>query len=285
MLKRLGDRDEGDAGAVEHLDQLREVHQRARQPVDLVDHDDVDQPLLDVGEQLLQPGPLQRAAGEAAVVVGVADQRPALRALAGDVGLAGLALGLQRVELLVEALLGRLAGVDRAAELADRLAFGTAAHAGAPLAFQAEEDVAVPPRVGNRAGDRRERAVRAALPLVAFGEHRDGVLDTLPLTDQPGPGDRHRVVPDAATGDVAVGELIAQRLEPPDRLRFQPAEGQLLDAVGQPALEKAAVVAGRLGTKELAPLRLQLWQRHGLQRGQPGGDRVGHATLRRGRFA
>ena len=122
-------RDEGDAGAVEHLDELREVHQRADEPVDLVDHDDVDQPLLDVGEQLLQRRPLQRAAGEAAVVVGVADQRPALGALAGDVGLAGLALGVQRVELLVEALLGRLPGVDRAAELADRLALGTAAHA------------------------------------------------------------------------------------------------------------------------------------------------------------
>ena len=81
--------------AVEHLDQLREVHQRARQPVDLVDHDDVDQALLDVGEQPLQRRALQRAAGEAAVVVGVADQRPALGALAGDVGLAGLALGVR----------------------------------------------------------------------------------------------------------------------------------------------------------------------------------------------
>ena len=129
VLKRLGDADEGDAGAVEHLDQLREVHQRARQPVDLVDHDDVDQPLLDVGEQLLQRRPLQRAAGEAAVIVGVADQRPAFRALAGDERLAGLALGVQRVELLVEALLGGLPGVDRAAQLADRLALGTAAHA------------------------------------------------------------------------------------------------------------------------------------------------------------
>ena len=104
------------------LDELREVHQRARQPVDLVDHDDVDQPLLDVGEQPLQRRPLQRAAGEAAVVVGLADQRPALGALAGDVGLAGLALGVQRVELLLQPLLGGLAGVDRAAELAgDRL--------------------------------------------------------------------------------------------------------------------------------------------------------------------
>ena len=128
-VEALGHRDEGDALPVEHLDQLGEVHQRARQPVDLVDHDDVDQPLLDVGEELLQGRALQRAAGEAAVVVGVADQRPAFGALAGDVGLAGLALGVQAVELLLEALLGRLAGVDRAAELADRLALGTAAHA------------------------------------------------------------------------------------------------------------------------------------------------------------
>ena len=58
---------------VEHLDQLREVHQRARQPVDLVDHDDVDQPLLDVGEELPQRRPLQGPAREAAVVVRVAD--------------------------------------------------------------------------------------------------------------------------------------------------------------------------------------------------------------------
>ena len=64
-------------------------------------------------------GPLQRAAGEAAVVVGLADQHPALGALAGDVGLAGLALGVQGVELLLQPFLGGFPGVDRAAELAD----------------------------------------------------------------------------------------------------------------------------------------------------------------------
>ena len=81
--------------AVEHLDQLGEVHQRAAEPVDLVDHHDIDQPLLDVGEQPLQCRALQRAAGEAAIIVGVADQRPALGALAGDISLAGLALGVE----------------------------------------------------------------------------------------------------------------------------------------------------------------------------------------------
>ena len=64
-------------------------------PVDLVDHDHVDQPVLDVGQQPLQAGPLQRAAGDAAVVILVADQHPALGPLAGDVGLAGLALGVE----------------------------------------------------------------------------------------------------------------------------------------------------------------------------------------------
>ena len=48
--------------------------------------------LLNVGEEALQRRALKRAAREAAVVVGLADQRPALGPLAGDVGLAGFAL-------------------------------------------------------------------------------------------------------------------------------------------------------------------------------------------------
>ena len=102
---------------LEHVHQLGEVGQRAAQAVDLVDHHHVHLPALDVGQQPLQRRPLQRAAGEAAVVVAVADQHPALGALGGDVGLAGVALGVEGVELLVEPLLGALAGVDRAAEL------------------------------------------------------------------------------------------------------------------------------------------------------------------------
>ena len=85
---------------VEHVDQLGEVHQRAGEPVDLVDDHDIDQPGLDVGEQPLQRRPLQRAAGDAAVVVAVGHQHPALGPLAGDVGLAGLALRVEGVELL-----------------------------------------------------------------------------------------------------------------------------------------------------------------------------------------
>jgi hypothetical protein len=104
--------------AVEDFDQLREVHQRARKPVDLVHDHHVDQPLLYVGEQPLRRRALQRAPGEAAVIVGLADQRPAFRTLAGDIGLAGFALRVQRVELLLEPLLGRSPGIDSAAEFA-----------------------------------------------------------------------------------------------------------------------------------------------------------------------
>jgi hypothetical protein len=77
-VEGLGDAHEGDAMAVEDLHQLREVHEGSRQPVDLVDHHDVDQPFLDIGEEPLEGRALKRAAGEAAIVVGLADQRPSL---------------------------------------------------------------------------------------------------------------------------------------------------------------------------------------------------------------
>ena len=54
----------------------------------------------------------------------------------------------------------------------------------------------------------------------------------------------------AADGDVAAVELLAQRLEALDGLRLQAAVGQFLDAVGQPALQEAAIVGRRLGVEE-----------------------------------
>ena len=117
-VERLGDGDEGDAVALEHLDQLGKVEHRAGEPVDLVDHDHVDLAGFDIGQQALKGRALQGAAGDATVVVAVGDQEPAFSALAGDIGLAGLALGIQRVELHLEAFLAGLAGVNRAAQLA-----------------------------------------------------------------------------------------------------------------------------------------------------------------------
>src|SRR5439155_18029405 len=77
--------------------------------------DDVDPASLDVGEQALQCRPLHVATREPAVVVAGPGQYPALMALAADVGLAGFALCLERVELLFEPFLGGFAGIDGAA--------------------------------------------------------------------------------------------------------------------------------------------------------------------------
>ena len=47
---------------VEHLDDLGEVIERPGQAVDLVDNDQVDLAVVDIGEQRLQRRPGQRAA-------------------------------------------------------------------------------------------------------------------------------------------------------------------------------------------------------------------------------
>ena len=103
--------------AIECLDDPGEVGERAGQAVDLVDDHDVDAAGLHLGEQALQGRACQGAAGDPAVVVGGLDQLPALVPLARDVGGAGVALGVERVERLIQALLGGLARVDGTAEV------------------------------------------------------------------------------------------------------------------------------------------------------------------------
>src|SRR5688572_22626614 len=51
-----------------------------------------------------------------AIVEPVGQCTPALVGLALDVGLAGFPLGVQGVEFLLESLVGRLAGIDRATD-------------------------------------------------------------------------------------------------------------------------------------------------------------------------
>jgi hypothetical protein len=48
---------------VEQLDQFGEVRERAGQPVDLVDHDNIDAAVPDVRQKPVQRGTLGRAAG------------------------------------------------------------------------------------------------------------------------------------------------------------------------------------------------------------------------------
>jgi hypothetical protein len=97
----LRHRDERHSLGVEELDQPGKIGERAGQPVDLVDDHDVDPAGSDMGEQMLQGGSLQIAAGEAAIVIAGSRQHPTFVPLAADEGLAGLALRGERVEFLL----------------------------------------------------------------------------------------------------------------------------------------------------------------------------------------
>jgi hypothetical protein len=101
---------------IEQFHQLGKVGEGPGQAVDLVDDDDVDLAVANIVQQRLQRGPVQGGAGQAAIVIPGPDQPPALMGLALDIGLAGLALGVERIELEVEIMLGRFARVDGAAE-------------------------------------------------------------------------------------------------------------------------------------------------------------------------
>ena len=114
-VELLGDRDERYVVLVEQFDELGEVRQRAGQAVDLVDDDHVDLAGPHILQQPLQGWPVGVAAGEAAVVVFGPQQRPTRVRLAADIGLRGIILGVERVEVLLEPLVGRHAGIDRAA--------------------------------------------------------------------------------------------------------------------------------------------------------------------------
>ena len=114
-VERLGYGDEGAFRLIQPFDQLGEVHQGAGQAVNLVDNHHVDPAGIDVGHQASQCRALKRPPGKSAIVVAAGRQLPSFTPLAGDVCEAGLELGVQRIELLFEALVGGLARVDRAA--------------------------------------------------------------------------------------------------------------------------------------------------------------------------
>src|SRR6185437_1951603 len=84
-IELLGDRYERDPMRLEQLNQFGEIGQRSGEAVDLVDHDDVDLSVLNVGEQHLQGGAFHRSPGYAAIVVTCLDEPPLLMGLAFDV--------------------------------------------------------------------------------------------------------------------------------------------------------------------------------------------------------
>ena len=104
---------------VEQLDELGEVGERAGQAIDLVDDHHINRSGLHVGQEPLQGRAVHRPSREAPIVVVGFDQDPALMGLALDVGLGGLALRVEGVEILLQPLLGRDPGVDGTAQTLD----------------------------------------------------------------------------------------------------------------------------------------------------------------------
>src|SRR6516225_2960249 len=102
---------------IEQLNELGEIRERAREPVDLVDQHNVDRTRPDVGQEPLHGRTVERGAGKGAVVVAAGNQTPAFVRLTLYIGLAGLALGIERGEGKVEVMLARLAGIDGAARV------------------------------------------------------------------------------------------------------------------------------------------------------------------------
>src|SRR6516165_6180958 len=149
-VELLRHRNKGRASRIEDLDDLGKIGQRAGQPVDLVDDDRIDATRRDVVKQPLQRRPIHRRPGEPAIVITLRQAYPAFLLLTVDESLAGLALRLQRVELLLEPLLGGFAGVDRAANpfLAAWTVLAGVSHGPAPVLTEAPPRFVRPKNLG-----------------------------------------------------------------------------------------------------------------------------------------
>jgi hypothetical protein len=99
---------------LERLHHLGEVQQRTTEAIDFIAHNEINFAGLDVGQQALECRSIHVAAGEATIVVALGQASPAFVGLAANKGFGGLALGIQRVELLLQSFLRRLARIDGA---------------------------------------------------------------------------------------------------------------------------------------------------------------------------
>lgn len=122
-VELLGDGDKRDAARIEDFDHFREIGQRAGKPVNLVNHDHVDHPGTDIRQEALEGGALHGAAREATVVIGGLDQTPSFSGLTLNECLTRLALGVQRIEILLQSLFVGPSGVDCAAANRDGESF------------------------------------------------------------------------------------------------------------------------------------------------------------------
>ena len=136
--------------------------------------------------------------------------------LAHDIGLASLPLGVERIEFLLEALVGRFSGVDRAAKGEPGSDVISLRHHRPPplneiqLPPEAEEPRARPAGAGDLSRDHGEGAVALAAPLDPVGMDENHVGGPAPLPHEPraGPqGDRRRGIDRAAARRTGGGLL------------------------------------------------------------------------------
>ena len=115
-VEGLSHRDENRAGRLEPFDELRKVGEGTGQPVDLVDHDLLDETGVDVVEQALQARALQGSSRDPRVLVDGWQQHPAFRLVARDIRGAGLSLRIEGVELLLKTFFRALSRIDGRAD-------------------------------------------------------------------------------------------------------------------------------------------------------------------------
>ena len=111
-VEGLCDTHETDVILLEQFHHAGKIRERAGQPINLVDHHDVDAARGDIGEQLLKPGTLHAATGIAPVIIAGGQGPPAYACLTLDIGLTGLILGIEAVEALIKPFFGAFAGID-----------------------------------------------------------------------------------------------------------------------------------------------------------------------------
>src|SRR6516162_6227931 len=207
---------------------------------------------------MLQSRPVHRGAGEPAVIISRAQAHPAFVPLAVDKRLAGFVLRLQRIELLFEPLLGRLAGIDRTADRSVPPRRGLwFFHWPGPgelgctrsLAY-AKEPRARPMCPGDPLGNHRQRPIALALVFEPVLAHEDGMSVSAPLPHQGRAGLQHYV---GIRKTSAFLELSRQDLQAALQRAARPAMGALLQLIGEPPDHQIATEAQRRSSAVQCP--------------------------------
>ena len=185
--------------------------------------------------------------------------------LAVDEGLAGFALRLQRIEFLLEPLLGGFAGVDRTADgsVPPRAAGRWLLHWPASATSDARARLLRPKNRGPdqcapviRSAITRQRPIALALVLEPVLAHEDGMGVSAPLPHQGRAGLQHDA---GIEGTSAFLELSRQSLQAALQRAARAAMGALLQLIGEPPDDQIATEAQRRsGVMQCPPGKPQL---------------------------